>query len=295
MFADVGFFRKLIHIIPLMPVYFIIVTVFYGFTNFYALEVGLSSGILNTVAIIAFYICAFMSMICHTLSMVTNNSLISSSNNGQQSYVDKSNKDLYCNKCDKPRPNRTHHCKVCNRCILKMDHHCPWVANCVGLYSQKYFFLFLFYATLGDLIAFICLYNKIFTLDLSVRVNRELTLIELIVVMKDKLMLIFSIFFSAAMTLAIGFLMITQYINIIKNTTTIEWKLYPERKDNPWIDQYTGVVNNLRAVLGDNAWLWFLPVFTYNDNYNKRATELGCNYITLDNDDNLHINLNLND
>jgi hypothetical protein len=297
MFADVGLFRKLLHLIPVLPVYFIIFTVIYGFTKFYTFA-NETAGFFRSLVIISFYICALMTIVCHTLAMFTNNSLTGcTALNGIETFsqVDKSNKDLFCRKCDKVRPYRTHHCKVCNKCILKMDHHCPWVANCVGVYSQKYFFLFLFYATIGDFIAFLALVGNLTTLDLAVRVDKELSLLELIVLMHDKLMLIFSVFFSIAMTLAIGFLLAGQYINIINNTTTIEWKLYPERKDNPWVDQYTGVVNNLKAVLGENPLTWLLPTVVFNENYNKRSTEMVCNYITLDNDDNLHINLNLND
>lgn len=43
------------------------------------------------------------------------------------------------------KPPRSHHCKVCNQCVLEMDHHCPFVNNCVGMDTQRYFLLFLFW------------------------------------------------------------------------------------------------------------------------------------------------------
>ena len=54
-----------------------------------------------------------------------------------------------CQKCESFKPPRAHHCHVCQRCVLAMDHHCPWMANCIGFYSYRYFVLTLIYLTVG--------------------------------------------------------------------------------------------------------------------------------------------------
>ncbi|KAG9307328.1 hypothetical protein G9A89_017156 [Geosiphon pyriformis] len=54
----------------------------------------------------------------------------------------------FCKKCQNFKPDRTHHCRICKRCILKMDHHCPWLNNCIGYQNQKFFYLFILWATI---------------------------------------------------------------------------------------------------------------------------------------------------
>lgn len=66
-----------------------------------------------------------------------------------------------CKKCISPKPPRTHHCSVCNKCVLKMDHHCPWLNNCVGYGNHRYFFLYMFYTTIG------CLFLILFGLEIG--------------------------------------------------------------------------------------------------------------------------------
>jgi hypothetical protein len=75
----------------------------------------------------------------------------------------------YCRKCAIVTPPRAMHCFLCNRCVLGMDHHCPWLATCIGYHNHSYFFLFLFYVSVG------CLYLCLFTIPLfySVTVRRR--------------------------------------------------------------------------------------------------------------------------
>jgi hypothetical protein len=63
-------------------------------------------------------------------------------------HVDPRNGDefsLYCEKCKKSRPVRSHHCKICGKCVPKMDHHCVWIGDCVGAKNHRFFYLFLIF------------------------------------------------------------------------------------------------------------------------------------------------------
>ncbi|WFD00297.1 protein S-acyltransferase [Malassezia yamatoensis] len=47
---------------------------------------------------------------------------------------------LYCQRCQRPRPPRAHHCRRCGKCVLRMDHHCPWIGQCVGAQNYRFYF-----------------------------------------------------------------------------------------------------------------------------------------------------------
>ncbi|GMR31554.1 hypothetical protein PMAYCL1PPCAC_01749, partial [Pristionchus mayeri] len=59
------------------------------------------------------------------------------------------NRGKFCVSCNRYAPIRSHHCPLCNVCVLRKDHHCYITGACVGLGNQRYFIIFLFWATIG--------------------------------------------------------------------------------------------------------------------------------------------------
>ena len=81
----------------------------------------------------------------------------------------------FCKTCNIWRPPRTHHCRIGklfdvglfwsqvltradDSCVEGQDHHCVWLNQCVGRRNYRYFFSFVFTATILSLyLSFACL------------------------------------------------------------------------------------------------------------------------------------------
>ena len=263
---------KVIHCIPLILVYFIIISVVFSYTKYYFL-----AGELNLIKIFSFpifYFSAFMTILNHSYSIIVDPGRIPNNYSIQvRSNEESGKKEDFCKKCKKARPDRAHHCKVCDRCVLKMDHHCPWVANCVGLKNQKYFYLFLFYATLGNLVACISLAPLAYNINLNFTSNDNFNFFNQLF---DPIMIILGLFLSFAMTISIGLLFLVQTYLISNNLTTIEYHKYKNIKENPYFS--TSKWFNIAIVMGFRSKMeWFLPIYEenpYNNQYNfNKANE----------------------
>jgi len=173
-----------------------------------------------------------MTIITHTLAMVTSPGFVDQDKLNKEKIKNKISEYPFCKKCENPRPFKSHHCSTCQGCILKMDHHCPWIANCVGFGNQKFFYQFLFYASLGDFLGAIGLFTKIYDpsfTDFLNRPNRKINLnnnlfLEILRVLKDPLMIILGFGLCIAMAVAIGFLFLYQTYLISNDSSSIDQK-----------------------------------------------------------------------
>eukprot|EP00927_Polykrikos_kofoidii_P079238 TRINITY_DN76020_c0_g1_i1.p1 TRINITY_DN76020_c0_g1~~TRINITY_DN76020_c0_g1_i1.p1 ORF type:complete len:481 (-),score=61.81 TRINITY_DN76020_c0_g1_i1:30-1256(-) len=153
----------------------------------------------------------------------------------------------FCNKENKYKPDRAHFCSQLDKNVLRMDHYCPWLANCVGLRNHKFFFLFLLYTVIVDLILF-------FSLSWALLV--------------DTYPVGFTAFmFGCAVLASLLAFLLTPFLGfhtwlLAKNITTIEFCERMAAGDTEgWHSAYdVGVFENMRSVLGDSIVTWFIPI-----------------------------------
>ncbi|KAJ1955975.1 palmitoyltransferase for Vac8p [Linderina pennispora] len=166
----------------------------------------------------------------------------------------------FCQKCNAPKPDRTHHCSICGICVLKMDHHCPWLNNCVGFHTQKAFLLFICHGTLYVSSVFVTtviyFLHEFVEMDGGDEVN-----VNAIVLM------ILSAVFSLCLVAFAGF----HIYLVLSNLTTIEsyernhFKVQQQQglRQSKYVNLFdVGAKKNFYQVFGSTWYWWFVPVTT---------------------------------
>ena len=278
MYANVPLIKKLVLSWQIIPVYFVVIEVTYS-VNHYILFNPSSSSTKKYLSLFLFNPLSFLTILTHLLSMFKSPGYVpipytnypdtsklpdlSINNNETRS-------DLYCKKCQNPRPMRSHHCKICKKCTLKMDHHCHWIANCVGYYNQKNFYQFLFYSTLGDIVGFFLLFNSFMNCNKDIKSNvpsnvRIKSPFELIYYMWSPIQLLISSLCALAMSLGIGTLFYKQTKMLLNNQTTIDKKMFENWRESPYYEPNKR--KSFNSVMGNNIFQWFSLKFYGNDPY----------------------------
>ncbi|CAO3684494.1 unnamed protein product [Umbelopsis ramanniana] len=168
-------------------------------------------------------------------------------------------KPRFCRTCNNYKPARSHHCSTCKRCVLKMDHHCPWINNCVGYANYGHFIRFLFYVNIANV--YIVTLLAISIADMIKNMHEHPIVLSRLVIMGIDLLL--------DLPVMVGVAVLSGYHTycLATNTTTIEgWErgetitVKHKGKIRKIKHPYnTGKINNIKAVLGPNAFLWILP------------------------------------
>ena len=148
-----------------------------------------------------------------------------------------------CFQCYVVRPPRGHHCSFCKGCMMKMDHHCPWVNNCIGQFTQKFFILFCFYSFFACLEVLIIEFYYGYYKSRTLFIGKLKTTGIVIQILFNIIFLIFS------------FIMLRDQWGIIQNDSTmidLKKKRFEEKRD---------ISEVLNETFGCGFGLsWFLPI-----------------------------------
>jgi len=167
----------------------------------------------------------------------------------------------WCKFCQHWKPPRSHHCREFNRCVLKLDHYCPWVYNAVGYRNHKFFILFLLYSSLCLTYFLICcIVRVIYEITNRQRGRSIFTIPELI-------LFIMQLILTLPVTIGIISLLVYQLGCLFSNCTNIETfalKRYKRgakifgKNNFKWFYDF-GMIENIRAVMGQSFPEWFWP------------------------------------
>ncbi|KEP54682.1 palmitoyltransferase [Rhizoctonia solani 123E] len=166
----------------------------------------------------------------------------------------------YCRTCERYKPPRSHHCRQCKKCVLRMDHHCPWVNNCVGHFNYGHFLRFLFFVDVACSYHFIMISMRAWHAMNASGFWQGPSTSELV-------FLILNYAACTPVLLLVGGFSLYHFYCLASNQTTIEgWEkdkvatlVRRGKIRDIKFPYHLGVRRNIRAVLGERAWLWCWP------------------------------------
>ncbi|CAE6476095.1 unnamed protein product [Rhizoctonia solani] len=166
----------------------------------------------------------------------------------------------YCRTCERYKPPRSHHCRQCKKCVLRMDHHCPWVNNCVGHFNYGHFIRFLFFVDVACSYHFAMISMRAWHAANASGFWQGPSTRELV-------FLILNYAACTPVLLLVGGFSLYHFYCLASNQTTIEgWekdkvaRLVRRGKiHDVKFPYHLGARKNIRAVLGESAWLWCWP------------------------------------
>ena len=134
-----------------------------------------------------------------------------------------------------------------------MDHHCPWMGNCVGLRTHKYFVCYLFWCVIA------CAHVAISTLVIATETAKDPTSIN--VKVNDYVTLNGSMaqVMCVGVSISVTIMLCMHQTLVLQNSSTLEFaELSLTSGGNPYD---VGADVNYRQIMGPQCWQYLLPFY----------------------------------
>jgi len=193
----------------------------------------------------AYTLCSILAILSHCRAQFTDPGAVPKTRKTPVYTSDEAPRVQECKKCKIIKPLKASHCSTCARCILKQDHHCPWVNNCVAIFNQKYFILFLFYTSLCCIYSAVLLVTRFFSCSKNTRMCTISSVQTILCLINFIEALIFGLFVTIMLCDQLSAIWDTNHSDHVSNETR-----------RP-VSKYTA----LKHVFGEPfSWRWFFPV-----------------------------------